>query len=339
MNDLGSIELLVRGAAVGGFLGLALCFGRAEPARLRLSGLLFCLSTAGHVLSQSPTSRLATGAALPLVWIFSITGAGFFWAFATDLFSDDARPVWRRFAPAVVTLLVALAGLVVGPRLAPAVWLLYSGLAFALIGHALYVIGRGWRDDLVESRRKLRGPLLVSAAGYGLVVVVLEAAQMLWRPMPQLAPLGAMALLVLSLAGMAVFLSTDSDLLRAAARPPAPPRSAADRALLSRLTRAMDEEEVWRTEGLTMFDLASKIGAPEHRLRRLINAELGYRNFSAYLNERRIKAAKSSLADAARAHTPISSIAYEVGFASLGPFNRAFKATTGLTPSTWREQA
>lgn len=339
MGELVLIELLVRGAAMGGFLGLALCFGRANPARLRLSGVLFCLTAAGHVLSQSPSARLVAGAAFPVIWLLSITGAGFFWTFATDLFSDEARPLWRRFAPAAANLLLALAGLLVRPTFAQAVWVIYSIVAIGMIGHALNVIARGWRDDLVESRRKLRGPVLASAAGYALLVVVLEVAQMLWRPMPELAPVGAIALLILSLSGMAVFLHLNSDLLQSAPRVSPPPGNAIDQALLSRLSRAMDEEEIWRTEALTMFDLATQVGAPEHRLRRLINTELGYRNFSAYLNERRILAAKTALADPDRALSPVSSIAYEVGFASLGPFNRAFKATSGVTPSDWRVQA
>lgn len=339
MDELAAIELLVRGAAVGGFLGLALCLGRADPARLRLSGVLFCLSCAGHVLTQSPSARLATGASFPVIWLLSITGAGFFWAFATDLFSDEARPLRRRFAPAALNLVLALSAILVRPPFSHVVWVIYSIVSIAVIGHALYVIARGWRDDLVESRRKLRGPMLASAAGYGLMVVVLEVAQMLWRPMPELAPVGATALLVLSLSGMAVFLTVNSDLLHSAPRASAPRMTAADRALLSRLNRAMDEEETWRTEALTMFDLATQVGAPEHRLRRLINTELGYRNFSAYLNERRINAAKTALADPDRALKPVSSIAYEVGFASLGPFNRAFKVATGVTPSDWRVRA
>lgn len=338
MGELASIELLVRGVAVGALLGLALCFGRANAARLRLSGILFCLSAAGHVLTQSPTVRLASGAAFPAFWVLSITCAGFLWAFATDLFSDEAR-TWRRFAPAAACLLLAVSGLMVRPPLAQGVWVIYSIVACALIGHALYVVARSWRDDLVESRRRLRGPVLISAAAYGLAVVVLEATQMLWRPMPELAPVGAAALLMLSLSGMAVFLNADSDLLQSAPRTSTARRSAGDRALLARLTRAMDEEDVWRTEGLTMFDLAKQVGAPEHRLRRLINTELGYRNFSAYLNERRINAAKTALAHPDRALSPVSGVAYEVGFASLGPFNRAFKAATGFTPSDWRSTA
>ena len=33
---------------------------------------------------------------------------------------------------------------------------------------------------------------------------------------------------------------------------------------------------------------------------------------------------------------PILTIALDAGFASLGPFNRAFKAETGLTPTEYR---
>ncbi|HBL92121.1 MAG TPA: AraC family transcriptional regulator, partial [Hyphomonas sp.] len=36
---------------------------------------------------------------------------------------------------------------------------------------------------------------------------------------------------------------------------------------------------------------------------------------------------------------PILSIAMDCGFGSLGPFNRSFKAMTGLTPSAYRRQA
>ncbi len=36
---------------------------------------------------------------------------------------------------------------------------------------------------------------------------------------------------------------------------------------------------------------------------------------------------------------PVLTIAMDAGFQSLGPFNRAFKADTGLTPSEYRRQA
>ncbi len=73
---------------------------------------------------------------------------------------------------------------------------------------------------------------------------------------------------------------------------------------------------------------------PEHRLRRLINGALGYRNFAGLINERRVAAAKAALA--ANPREPVSAIAFALGYGSLGPFNRAFKDATGLTPTAWR---
>jgi AraC-like DNA-binding protein len=52
----------------------------------------------------------------------------------------------------------------------------------------------------------------------------------------------------------------------------------------------------------------------------------------AFVNQWRLAEAKAALADPAQSATPISTIALDAGFGSLGPFNRAFKADTGLTP-------
>jgi AraC-like DNA-binding protein len=113
----------------------------------------------------------------------------------------------------------------------------------------------------------------------------------------------------------------------------------ADRLVLARLERAMDENEVWRGEDLSIGTLAALVGAPEHRLRRLINGVLGHRNFADYVNTRRIAAAKVALADPEQALKSVSAIAFELGFGSLGPFNRAFRADTSVTPTAWRQQA
>ena len=101
----------------------------------------------------------------------------------------------------------------------------------------------------------------------------------------------------------------------------------------------MNENEVWRGEDLSIGTLAALVGAPEHRLRKLINGTLGHRNFADYVNGRRIEAAKIALADPEQALKSVSTIAYELGFASLGPFNRAFRAATGVTPTVWRQEA
>ena len=78
---------------------------------------------------------------------------------------------------------------------------------------------------------------------------------------------------------------------------------------------------------------------PEYRLRRLINQRLGHRNFSSFVNGYRLAEATAALADPAQAEVPILTIALDAGFQSIGPFNRAFKAHTGMTPTAYRKQA
>jgi AraC-like DNA-binding protein len=104
------------------------------------------------------------------------------------------------------------------------------------------------------------------------------------------------------------------------------------------LERAMTVDRIYRQDGLTIAQLAERLGMPEYRLRRLINQALGYRNFNSFLNYYRIADAKMALSDPAQAEVPVLTIALDAGFSSLGPFNRAFKAETGVTPSEFRRQ-
>ena len=113
-------------------------------------------------------------------------------------------------------------------------------------------------------------------------------------------------------------------------------RNPQDAKLLSALERLMTVERIYRKEGLTIGMLAAKMGLPEYRLRRLINQGLGHRNFNAFVNRYRIEDAKAALADPGQDEVPILTIALDAGFQSLGPFNRAFKAEAGVTPSDYR---
>jgi AraC-like DNA-binding protein len=112
-----------------------------------------------------------------------------------------------------------------------------------------------------------------------------------------------------------------------------------DTRLLATLERLMRVERLYRQEGLTIGTLAAKVGVPERRLRHAINRGLGHRNFNEYLNQHRLADAKQALADPAQAKVSILTIALDAGFQSLGPFNRAFKADTGQTPTEFRRAA
>lgn len=95
---------------------------------------------------------------------------------------------------------------------------------------------------------------------------------------------------------------------------------------------------LYREPGLTISRIAKVVNVPEHRLRNIINHHLGYRNISQYLNSYRIEESKNRLADVDERHIPILTIAMEVGYMSLRPFNRAFKNLTNQTPTEYREQ-
>jgi AraC-like DNA-binding protein len=105
------------------------------------------------------------------------------------------------------------------------------------------------------------------------------------------------------------------------------------------LQRLMGTEHFYRTEGLTLDLLARQLKVPEYRLRRHINQRLGHRNFNAYINGLRLVEAQAALADPAQRHLPVLTIALTAGFGSIGPFNRAFKAATSLTPTEFRQRS
>jgi AraC-like DNA-binding protein len=118
---------------------------------------------------------------------------------------------------------------------------------------------------------------------------------------------------------------------------PSPVQRAQEQSVLIRRIQSEMQGGVWQVEGLTVSALALRVKAPEHQVRRAINQELGHRNFASFINAARIDAAKARLSAPDAADQSIQEIAYDVGFASLGPFNRAFRDATGLSPSDYRK--
>ncbi len=341
------LEILMRGGAVGAFIGVAIAIARPPLTPARVTGVLFCLAAAAHTLTQHPAIKPALGFAWPAVWAFSIMGAGLFWAFATELFGDRPRLEPVRFAPAALLLAIGTAARLANGASADGFLLAHNLVGAALMIHVLIVIWSGWRNDLVESRRRLRGPILAAAALYAVAVIAVQTSEIFWGPAHALSPLAAAVLFVLGLAGIGALLQADTDLFALAAEPlpmapmpePAPTASDEDVRITQKLDRLMREERAYREEALTITALALKLGVPEYKLRRLINQQLGHRNFSAYLNKWRLTDAKESLADPGQRDVPISTIGLDAGFQSLGPFNRAFKAETGITPSEFRSNS
>ncbi len=217
----------------------------------------------------------------------------------------------------------------------------FSGMA--LYG-ALFVLAL-WssRDDLVECRCRARPGFAAAIAGLGLILTGSQAFGLLEEGTTALALLKSTGIFAVTFAFALWILSPDVTLWPSdQGAPPSPaPKPAPqdpDAPLINRLETAM-AEGIWREEGLTIGALATRLAVPEHRLRRAINGGLGHRNFSSFINRQRIEAAKAQLADPDLCGKTVLEIAYDVGFASLGPFNRAFRAETGQSPTEYRRTA
>jgi len=111
---------------------------------------------------------------------------------------------------------------------------------------------------------------------------------------------------------------------------------AAELMLIDQLDTLMREKQSYAEPGLTVGALAEKLDIREYKLRRLINQRLGFRNFNHYLHKYRIEEACRRLQDTDN-KLPILSIALDVGYSSINPFNRAFKDAMGETPSNYRK--
>jgi AraC-like DNA-binding protein len=343
MVDVILLETLARGVAIGGFAvtGLALLLDRRTTPARWVGGLFFACAIAHVIEGFRPAGPLA---ASPIICALAVATTGLFWTLSYALFADEQRFSPHRLWPAVALVAWWFLARAMPPTVCKPFWVAFHLASAGVVLHALSVIWRGWRDDLVIQRRRLRGPVMIAAASYILLVSIGHMTSITVPPEfydPRLSQAAALA--ALAVAASAALLRAEPLLVvlpvTEQATPPSPPSldlTPADRLVLARLETAMDQDEVWRGEDLSITALAALVGAPEHRLRRLINGVLGHRNFADYVNGRRIEAAKVALAAPDLALKSISTIAYELGFASLGPFNRAFRAATGVTPSEWR---
>lgn len=338
------VDIFARGVAVGVTAVLGLVISRGGVGRaVRVSGVLMCASIIAWLISESVVIQALTGSPLPVLAVAAFPVAGLFWVFVNAVFEDVPQgPV--AVAPPLV--LLALGGLImVLPGQAP--WFAYNTISGLLAAHAMFIVARGWSGDLLESRRRLRGAALGFSAAFALLSVIMGFGARLdphgpWLNFTVGRLWGGLIFCVLILVTATVFLQVRASVFGAVRRPQlasADGRTeAAERVLLGKLDDFMAGGG-WRQEGLTIGAVAAAVGEPEHRLRRLINQRLGHRNFAEFVNSFRIDAAKARLGDPAQARTTVSAIAFDLGYGSLGPFNRAFRAATGASPTEWRRQA
>lgn len=325
-----------------------------------LAGVAMTLGLCVHVVSSTPLfeARVPGLWQAPLVGV-SVANAVLFWVFVQALFDDDfkLRPMHGAAWLAVAALsgfnCAVAAGS--GSALAPVTLGLQRSVPLLFAVLAALAAASQWRADLVEGRRRLRVFIVVTGVVYTLAMLVAR----LGSPQGRLSGMTAMIdvavlLVIVAVSAYQVLSLTGTDLFPRAAVAPAPaagnaaelvpetelpvPPDPAEERLANALQHLMVQERAYRTENMSVASLAARLGAPEYRLRRLINRRLGHRNFNAYVNGFRLDAARAALADPARGELPVLTIALDAGFQSIGPFNRAFKTATGLTPTEFRRQ-
>jgi AraC-like DNA-binding protein len=357
--SLAIIDIALRSGTIALLLVLAASLFR--DFRMRVAGRLavaFALGAAAHAATLGITLGIGAPSPIP-VWHAALIALStgdvvVFWLFCRALF-DDAfvlRP-WHALVWGAVAAFSFVNCLVIAPGgHARAAVIAINLLTLGFVGLALGQTVSSWSADLVEGRRHLRVFIVVVAALYAGLNDALQIFTF-GTDAADLANTVNAALLAAIVAWISVAMMqvTAGDLFAEPETTPvasAPVASvaqdtitqdtiAADQKLIDALMRLMADERVYRHDNVTIGTLATKLKIPEYRLRRLINQKLGYRNFNAFLNNHRIEEAKAALADPDQAEVPVITIAMDAGFQSLGPFNRAFKAMTGVTPSEYRK--
>ncbi|RQP24811.1 AraC family transcriptional regulator [Piscinibacter terrae] len=354
-RGLDPLEIALRSALIALLLMLAGLLAKGHPrhpaARM---GALLALSVSAYVLQSSP------GFAVPALWwhapilALSAGGAVAFWLFARTLFDDDFEPgAWHALAWAAMALAPVVNCFVLLPQYHASARSLGRGIDVATSLFALLAIAQTlatWRGDLVERRRRLR----IFIVGAGAVYAVTAAATRLLQGDGRLGGTSGLLdvgglLVIVAVIAARILQATSGGIFATAvqpqpvidaeaAEPPPEPMDPAEQRLVERLDQVMAVDRFHRQEDASIGALAGQLGVPEHRLRRLINQRLGHRNFNAFLNRYRLADAKAALRDPAKSELPVLTIAMDAGFQSLGPFNRAFKADTGLTPTEFRRQ-
>jgi AraC-like DNA-binding protein len=353
---LTAVDLGLRGAASGVFLLIILvALQRRVTNQNALLGIAMCAGGVFYAIVTAPFFPKASW-----WWTMPVVSslAALFWLWARAAFDDDF--VLRRWHGALWLAIVAW-GFAVSlswpqwPALAKGGGKVLAAVALVLALAAAVQTVKTWGVDLVMRRRRLRLAMLainvvtialVAVAGFADIPVAAPGAS-------GSLPTALSLFVVATLAGLGLFsapAAVVSDATAAIAsgetgRParvadrPAAGRVVVDPVLLRRLDHLMTVERTYRQEGLAIGALAARLDVPEHRLRQAINEGLGYRNFNAFLNRYRIEDAKLALSDLTQREVPVLTIAMDAGFQSIGPFNRAFKAETGVTPTEFRREA
>lgn len=262
---------------------------------------------------------------------------GLTWLLARMLFRPTSdRAVWP-WALIAVQFLTAAIVIVAGPAgngpligIVKNVNLLIGPTALVLTLFEPFI---GLKQITAVPERRFRWAF---AAGYGALLtlsVLLDSSS----PATATAIKVGCAAAALVLSGMAVRFRQTCP-LPAPQRRPAPDATPEIERLRARILSVVEDRALYKNPDLKVAHIARQLGEPAYKISQCMNGLRGFRNFNQLVNACRIDAAMRLLSDPAANARSVLDIAMDCGFASLGPFNRAFKDRTGLTPTQFRQQ-
>ena len=330
------------------WLGVLMLRDFCDRTAGRLGGYA-ALSSAAYLLSTKPgLAVFGVDLDLLLLPIYDISPA-LSWLFCLSQFDDNFKINNMHRSVVVAKFVAGGGGYLLWINDTQKIAMMFGSISnlvvIGMLSHLVIVAWQGRHEDLVEARRKFRS-IFVTA------VIVLTFGILISDPATRRAEAETLELLLQAAAFLAIaiflhwrlsarggedlFFQTEQPVLEVSAATHCE-LSAADQHdldVISSLGHA-----ALSVPGLTIAKMAYDTNIPEHRLRHLINQHLGYRNFSDYLNHHRVEAAKGRLSNRDDRHTSVLTIAMDLGYGSLGPFNRAFKERTGKTPTEYRNQS
>lgn len=104
----------------------------------------------------------------------------------------------------------------------------------------------------------------------------------------------------------------------------------------AKLLSLMENEKPFCDEDITLPGLARLVGISAHQLSEFLNEHLD-QNFNRFINDYRVREAKSLLVD--EPGRSILSVGLAVGFNSTSAFHHSFRTHTGVTPARFRKSA
>ncbi len=105
-----------------------------------------------------------------------------------------------------------------------------------------------------------------------------------------------------------------------------------------KLQALMRTEQLYTEPDLNLNDVARRLALTATETSRVIKEASGM-HFRGYINDRRVEAVKQKLLDPGYRGVSILAISLESGFNSESSFYRIFKASTGMSPTEFRERA